>query len=58
MRSAIAIENKGLRGAGLEGVILHPSAWAETPCGRLIPYNRRRLLGLGQISRQRDAERF
>ncbi len=56
MRSAIAIENKGLRGASLEEVILHPSARPKTPCGRPTRNNRRRHPGLGQISRQFDAD--
>jgi hypothetical protein len=52
----MAIENKGLRGPISERVILHTSDWARTPVFEPIPNNRRRYSGLGQISRQRDAE--
>lgn len=51
-----AIENKGLRGPVPEGVFLHLSARPKTGSSHSIPHNRRRLSGLGQISRQFDAD--
>jgi len=56
VRSAIAIENKGLRGASLEGVILHPSAKPNTAFGHSTPNNRMRPSGLRQISRECEVE--
>ena len=58
MRSAIAIENKALRGPVLEGVILHPLDSPKTLADTSVSLNTSRPPGIGHISRHRDAEGF